>query len=260
MSYRRFIALGDSMTEGMSDQIIDGKYRGWADRTADVMATHWQDFSYANLAVRGKLVKQVLDEQIPVALNMVEGSSTLISFHAGANDVIRPKYDPLRTIATYNEGIEKLKRSGATLMLFCVLEDSGAKTRTAEIWKERFEVFNNNVRKKSAEANAILFDPNSDDFWRDPRFISEDRLHLNSEGHRRVAQAVLARFDLPHDPKWREKLPPLEKNSTLENVVINISWFYKYVIPWMGRRLRGRSSGDGRSPKYPEPITWSPRS
>ena len=81
------------MTEGMSDQIIDGNYRGWADRTADVMAANWQGFSYANLAVRGKLVKQVLDEQVPVAIEMVDGPRTLVSFHAGANDVIRPKYD-----------------------------------------------------------------------------------------------------------------------------------------------------------------------
>ena len=48
------------MTEGMSDQIIDGNYRGWADRAADVMAANWQGFSYANLAVRGKLVKQAI--------------------------------------------------------------------------------------------------------------------------------------------------------------------------------------------------------
>ena len=259
MSYKRFIALGDSMTEGMSDQIIDGNYRGWADRAADVMAANWQGFSYANLAVRGKLVKQVLDEQVPVAIEMVDGPSTLVSFHAGANDVIRPKYDAPRTIATYNEGVDRLVDSGATVMVFCVLEDSGAKTRTAQIWKERFTVFNDNVRRKAAEVNAILFDPNRDDFWRDPRFISDDRLHLNAEGHRRVAQAVLARLDLPHDPDWRKKLPPMEEITTLESLAINLNWFYKYAIPWMGRRLRGRSSGDGRSPKYPEAIAWQPR-
>ena len=122
-----------------------------------------------------------------------------------------------------------------------------------------FRSFNENVRRKAAEVNAILFDPNNDDFWRDPRFISDDRLHLNAEGHRRVAQAVLARLDLPHDPDWRKKLPPMEEITTLESLAINLNWFYKYAIPWMGRRLRGRSSGDGRSPKYPEAIAWQPR-
>lgn len=254
MKYNRFIALGDSMTEGMSDEIVGGNYRGWADRVAEVMADNWSGFSYANLAIRGKLVGQVVKEQIPLAKPFIEGASTLVSFHAGANDVIRPKYDPNLTIATYNHGVDELVRSGATLMLFCVLEDSGATTRAAQIWKERFKHFNENVRRRAAAVNAILFDPNPHDFWRDQRFIDEDRLHLNAEGHRRVAQAVLSHFGLPHDPDWRKPLPKAEPITALEKLQIDARWFGKYALPWMGRRLRRRSSGDGRSAKYPVPI------
>lgn len=244
------------MTEGMSDEIIDGNYRGWADRVAEVMAANWDDFTYANLAIRGKLVGQVVTEQIPLALPHIEGKSTLVSFHAGANDVIRPKYDKSLAIGTYNEGVAKLTESGATVMLFCVLEDSGAKTRAAKVWKERFAEFNENVRQIAAESGALLFDPNNDDFWRDPRFIHEDRLHLNSEGHRRVAQAVLSRLELPHDEDWRMKLPPAKPISRLEKLKIDLHWLWKYAIPWLGRRIRRRSSGDGRSAKYPIPAPF----
>ena len=247
------------MTEGMSDEVIDGKYRGWADRVAEVMAANWSGFTYANLAIRGKLVGQVVTEQIPLALGHIEGKSTLVSFHAGANDVIRPKYDPALAIATYNEGVTKLSDSGATLMLFCVLEDSGATTRAAKIWKERFAQFNMNVRKVAGETGALLFDPNSDDFWRDTRFIHEDRLHLNAEGHRRVAQAVLSRFDLPHDPNWRMQLPPAEPISRIAQAKIDLNWFWNYALPWLGRRIRRRSSGDGRSAKYPVPVDFRTR-
>ena len=260
MNYNRFIALGDSMTEGMSDEIIDGRYRGWADRVAEVMADNWSDFSYANFAIRGKLVGQVVKEQIPLAKPFIEGKSTLVSFHAGANDVIRPKFDPDLAIATYNFGVDELVRSGATLMLFCVLEDSGAKTRAAQIWKERFKYFNENVRRRAAAVDAILFDPNPHDFWRDPRFIDEDRLHLNAEGHRRVAQAVLAHFNLPHDPDWRKPLPKAEPITSLKKLQIDARWVGKYALPWLGRRIRGRSSGDGRSAKYPAPIKLKTRS
>ena len=55
MSFQRFIVCGDSYSEGMSDEVIHGKYRGWADRVADVMAQANADFTYVNLAVRGKL-------------------------------------------------------------------------------------------------------------------------------------------------------------------------------------------------------------
>ena len=78
MQYTRFIALGDSMTEGMSDELINGKYRGWADRVADKLAKDNPDFTYMNLAVRGKLLKQVVEDQIPVAIKFVDGPKTLI--------------------------------------------------------------------------------------------------------------------------------------------------------------------------------------
>jgi len=238
MTYNRFIALGDSMTEGMQDEIINGKYRGWADRVADVMAENYENFTYANLAIRGKLVGQVHDEQVPIALGLANGPSTIVSFHA------------------YNSAVDTLIKSGVSLMLFCVLEDSGKKNKTAQIWQERFAIFNENVRKKANSVGAILFDPNQDDFWRDSRFIHDDRLHLNSEGHRRVAQAVLARLNLPHDPDWRKPLPPEEPKTIVEKSQINLHWFGAYAVPWMIRRARRRSSGDGRSAKYPAPINW----
>jgi hypothetical protein len=147
-------------------------------------------------------------------------------------------------------------KSGATLMLFCVLEDTGKRNKTAQIWQERFNVFNDNVRKKANSVGAILFDPNQDNFWKDSRFIHEDRLHLNSEGHRRVAQAVLARLNLPHDPDWRKPLPAATPLSIKEKTQINLHWFGAYAVPWMIRRARRRSSGDGRIAKYPAPITW----
>ena len=222
MSYNRFIALGDSMTEGMQDEVINGKYRGWADRVADVMAENYENFTYANLAIRGKLVGQVHDEQVPIALGLANGPSTIVSFHAGANDVIRPKYDPEKTMNTYNSAVDTLVKGGVSLMLFCVLEDSGKKNKTAQIWQERFAIFNENVRRKANDVGAILFDPNQDDFWRDSRFIHEDRLHLNSEGHRRVAQAVLARLNLPHDSDWRTPLPPESPKSIIEKTQVNL--------------------------------------
>ena len=258
MSYNRFIALGDSMTEGMQDEKIKGNYRGWADRVADVMASNYENFTYANLAIRGKKVGQVLREQVPVALGLVNGPSTIISFHAGANDVIRPKYDPVKTFAEYDQAVRALVKSGATVMLFCVLEDSGAKTRAAKVWKLRFEAFNENVRKIAGEVGAILLDPNQESSWRHPGFIHEDRLHLNSLGHYRVAQAVLARLNLPHDSSWRTPLPPPVKLPLGEQIKTNLRWIILYGIPWAIRRIRKKSSGDGRSPKYPAPTTWKP--
>ncbi len=256
MTYRRFIALGDSMTEGMCDEKIDGNFRGWADRVADEMSKASPEFTYANLAVRGKLVGQVLTEQVPVALNYVQGKGTLLSFHAGANDSIRPKYDGQLIIDTYNETVDVLVLSGAQLMLFCVLEVTGVTGKRAQLWNSRFTVFNENVRKKSREVGAILLDPNSEAFWQDQGFLAPDRLHLNSEGHRRVSESVLAALGLPHDLEWKRPLPPQRKKNFLSRFFSDIRWFIAYGLPWAMRRLRGRSSGDGRLSKYGKPIKW----
>ncbi len=258
--FKRFIALGDSMTEGMNDEIIRGNFRGWADRVADVLATQHHDFTYMNLAIRGKLVGQVLHEQIPLALPFIaddqSASEVLVSFHAGANDVLRPKYDPERTFALYNESVRKLHQSGARVMLFCVLETFAAGSKTGSALAERFREFNKNVKQMAEETGAILLDPNPDEFWHDKAFMSWDRLHMNSQGHYRAAQGVLAKLGLPHDERYREPLPPGIDPSAMKKLSENTKWFLLFLMPWIWRRIRGRSSGDGRSPKYSRPTSW----
>jgi lysophospholipase L1-like esterase len=267
-SFARFIALGDSMTEGMNDVIINGNFRGWADRVADVLATTHPNFTYMNLAIRGKLVGQVVREQIPVALKNIpypgsisggyeiKPSEILVSFHAGANDILRPKYSAEETIATYNKGVEIFAERGVRLMLFCILEDFAAGSKTGSALAERFRYFNENVKRIARNTGAILLDPNPEPFWHDRSFMSWDRLHMNSEGHHRAAQGVLAKLELPHDPKFREPHLRIETKSQMKQLRENIHWFFAFLLPWIWRRIRGRSSGDGRAPKYGEPISW----
>jgi lysophospholipase L1-like esterase len=208
--YTRFIALGDSMTEGMSDEVVKGKYRGWADRVADVLAKDDPNFTYVNLAIRGKLLKQVVEDQIPSALKYIEGKQTLVSFHAGANDVLRPNYKPEVSLPEYERGIKQLTDSGATVIVFTVR-----------------------------------------------RFLAFDRLHMNSEGHRRLANAVLEGLGYEFDKDWRLELPPAKKKNKVHKVLVDILWIGIFLIPWIWRRIRGKSSGDGRSAKYEAPVSWS---
>jgi lysophospholipase L1-like esterase len=254
--YARFIALGDSYTEGMSDEKKDGQYRGWADRVADVMTTAHPDFTYANLAIRGKLVKQVIDEQIEAALDQVTGPQTLISFHAGANDVIRPGYKAEIVLAQYADAVRRLAASGATILLFTVLERTGNTGRSAKMWELRFGAFNKNVRAVAAEVGAIIADANEETAFSDRRFLAFDRLHLNAMGHDRVAQAVLEILELPFDSGWRKPLPPAKPEPKVLRAAITVLWFITFALPWMWRRARGKSSGDGRSCKFPTAITW----
>ena len=256
MKYNRFIAIGDSFTEGMCDEKRYGQYRGWADRVADVMAQAQPGFQYANLSVRGKLLKQVIDEQLDAAIAQVVDKTTLVSFHAGANDVIRPKYNPNVVLPLDAEAARKLAASGATVMLFTVLERTGNTGRGSDVWAARFGEFNKIVREVGAEAGAIIIDANGETFFSDNRFLAFDRLHLNAEGHNRVAQALLEKLGYQFDSAWRIPLPPAPASSWLLRRISSTIWFFTFALPWIWRRLRGKSSGDGRSAKYPTPTRW----
>ena len=240
----------------MTDEIVNGKYRGWADRVADGLAKENPDFTYANLAIRGKLLKQVIDDQLPIALSYVTGPDTLLSFHAGANDAIRPSYNASLAKKLYVEAVRRAAATGATIMLFTVLEDTGNKGRTANLWKERFSVFNQMVLEVGAEVGAIINDGNGGTLFQDNRFLAFDRLHINKAAHFRVAQAILERLGYSYDSSWKVPLPPVSQLIKLKRKVITPFWFFSFVIPWIIRRLRGKSSGDGRTFKYPVPISW----
>jgi hypothetical protein len=141
-------------------------------------------------------------------------------------------------------------------MLFTVLERTGNTGRGSEVWAARFSEFNKSVRKVGAEVGAIVIDANGESFFSDSRFLAFDRLHLNAEGHHRVAQALLEKLGYQFDPAWRIPLPPAQPTPWLKKRAISTIWFFTFALPWIWRRVRGKSSGDGRSAKYPTPTAW----
>lgn len=256
MKFTRFIVCGDSFSEGMSDEIVDGQYRGWADRMADVLAHQGAEFTYANFAIRGRLIHQVASDQVPIALEFVTGADTLFSFHAGANDVLRPNYKSEISLPLYSQTVRTIAASGATVLLFTVLERTDRQGRTAELWARRFSEFNKNVRAVAEEVGAYVADANEEGLLSDRRFLADDRLHLNEIGHDRVAQGILEMLGLPYAMNWREPLPPATPLSQRLRHKSNFTWFLTFFLPWVWRRLRRRSSGDGRSSKQMYPISW----
>ena len=117
LPWSRFVAIGDSFTEGVGDPESDspGGLRGWADRFAEVLAHHNDDLAYANLAVRGKLIRQITEEQLVPAIDL---RPDLVSVCAGGNDVIRPGADPDAVAVQLEYVLRKLRETGATVMVF----------------------------------------------------------------------------------------------------------------------------------------------
>ena len=217
--FTRFIALGDSMTEGMCDEIVDGNYRGWADRVADTLAKANPNFSYVNLAIRGKLLHQVIDDQIPAAVRFVTGPETLVSFHAGANDVLRPNYQAEVAFAKYEKGISDLAKTGATMIVFTVVDRVEGNGKTAQLWHERFSAFNVNVRIVANKYGATIIEADDARWMADLRFLAKDRLHLNSDGHWRLSQAVLEKLGKDFDAAWKIPLALAAKKPKIKKKI-----------------------------------------
>lgn len=243
----RFVALGDSFTEGLEDEPgPDRRHRGWADRVAAALAVEQGRVRYANLAVRGRLLDQVVAEQLPVALEL---APDLVSFHAGPNDVLRPRADVPAILERYDAAVGTLRAAGVRTLLFTVIERTGT-GRTADRLGSRFAGFNAGVRATAARHGAILVDVAAVPALRDRRLWDSDRLHLAPEGHARVAAAVLEALGGPAGTWWRTELPGSPRATRRVALAADVRWVRVHLLPWVGRRLRGVSSGDGMNAKH----------
>lgn len=249
--YSRFVALGDSTTEGIDDPYpgLD-QFRGWADRLAELLAGVNPKLLYANLAVRGRLIGQIHDTQLQPALAM---QPDLASVVGGVNDVLRRHVD-LDHVANTMERMQTALIDGGATVLTMTLPDLASSVGIARIISERVLAYNQLMREVAARSGAVLVDMAAEPTATHPLLWSEDRLHANSEGHARIALVAAHTLGLPDVDvaAARAELPPQSVLPLHRAVAGELAWAWRYLRPWLGRRLRGTSSGDSVSAKRPE--------
>lgn len=245
----RLVCVGDSFTEGVADEFRpDGEYLGWSDRVAAALARA-EPVEYANLAVRGKLLDQVVDVQVPAAEAL---QPDILTFHAGGNDVLRRGTDLPDLFRRYDEAVAEICTTDRQVVLFTCLTRAGGTGKLADAIAARLDAFNDNVREAARRHGALVVEIDTAEAFNDRRLWNADRLHLNAEGHKRVAAAVLETLGLDPGVRWREPLPPVKARSKVQDLVADVTWAGNHFAPWVWRRVRGVSSGDGRAAKQPE--------
>ncbi|MFD2093256.1 SGNH/GDSL hydrolase family protein [Blastococcus deserti] len=140
-----------------------------------------------------------------------------------------------------------------------VLLATGVDTRQAPILRRvrgKVVVLNAHIWSIAARSGAAVLDQWGADWIQDRRMWDADRIHLTGQGHRRIALAAAAALGLPgtDGDGWRTPLPPATSRAFRVAVAEEAAWVRGFVAPWVGRRLRGRSSGDGRAQKRPVPL------
>ncbi|CAM3668834.1 SGNH/GDSL hydrolase family protein [Isoptericola cucumis] len=268
--WSRYVAVGDSFTEGLWDPYpfadgspapagteSDAKQRGWADRLADALsarraAAGQAPLEYANLAIRGRLLRQVLAEQVDVAL---EAGPDLVSVVGGGNDILRPQADVDVLSAHLEQSVSAIRATGADVLL-----GTGFKAGAGLSWtRGRVGQYNANIWSIARKHGAHVLDLWGLNPLFDLRMWSDDRIHLTPEGHRRVADAALVGLGLsPDDAAYAAQLDPLPPQAFVERARANAQWARTHVVPWVQRRIKHTSSGDGREPKWPTPTAAWP--
>jgi lysophospholipase L1-like esterase len=259
-TFERYVALGDSTTEGLDDPDGAGGYRGWANRLAERIAAHQGSLDYANLGVRGRCARQIKGEQLGPALALRPDLATVV---AGMNDLLRGGFDA-RAIA---EDVGDMQRAlidrGCVVLTFTLPDISRrlAKGPFARLLSRRTLALDDELRRVAQASGALLLDLAAHELATDPRMWSRDRLHANAEGHARIAAALAQLLGLPGiDDSWLAPLPETTPAGLRARLAEDLAWGRDYFVPWLWRRARGRSAGDDRTAKQPSlmPVRAAP--
>lgn len=244
--YHRYAAVGDSWTEGVGDPdpTRPNGVRGWADRVAEVLATRSDDVGYANFAIRGHRVHEIIEQQLEPALAL---APDLLTFQGAGNDILRTRVDLDALVGSIDAAVGRANEVGATVVLFT---HGAAASGPFSALRGRIAIFNELIREVVDTHDAVLVDN-----WRiteatDTRLWDVDRVHLSPVGHHRAALEVLDTLGIPHEhPPFG--LPPADAPSRRARLRDDVDWARTFVGPWAYRRITGRSMGDGVQPKRP---------
>ncbi|WP_308257519.1 SGNH/GDSL hydrolase family protein [Pseudonocardia lacus] len=241
--YRSVVSIGDSFTEGVGDELDDGTVRGWADLVAHgLQAAAEEPVLYANLAVRGKLLGPILGEQLDAALAL---GPDLLTVNGGGNDLLRARVG-IRELSESTRRATARATAAGTHVLVVTGADPTARLPLGRAVRRRGDALADAVRAWATDLTAVTFVDNwHDDRLREADCWSGDRLHLGPAGHRRVAGNVLRALGVAV-PEDLLRVPHGAGTPTSSG---GPGYYARHVLPWVGRRLRGRSSGDGREPK-----------
>jgi lysophospholipase L1-like esterase len=241
--FDRYVAIGDSSTEGLDDPAEGGGYRGWSRRLALRIAELQGSLEYANLGVRGRTTRQILDQQLAPALAL---RPDLVTAFSGTNDLVTLRFDA-RAVTHDMETIQRaLIAGGATVMTF-TLPDFTPVMPIARGIAPRIRALNEGLRVASARTGAILIDFALYPVASDSRLWSDDRIHANAMGHGLVADALAYTLGLPGtDDSWKRPLPPRAQKTRWEWLAGEMSWTRRHVLPWIGRRVWPHSGSSTR--------------
>ncbi|GAB2811487.1 SGNH/GDSL hydrolase family protein [Streptomyces chlorus] len=227
----RFVALGDSLTEGVGDR-TDGGWRGWAALLAGSLGE--EPARFTNLARSGAQTHDVLEAQLPVALNL---GPDLVSVVVGVNDTLRQSFDIHAVARRLDRVYEACTAQGAVLLTACLPDPGGVMGLPGVLARplaRRQRAVNTVVHALSDRYDAVHLHAGEGDWVTDRAMWSVDRMHPGERGHRQLAvrfHALLVERGLVTGPA-----PSPEPQSAAPTPGANLWWMATAGTGWVARR------------------------
>ena len=252
--WTRYVAIGDSFTEGMSDPdpARPDAYVGWADRLAhhlDAIAeAEHLPFGYANLAVRGRKLHDVVGPQLEAALTM---TPDLVSMVGGGNDLLRPSVDLDGLASRLEDAVVRIRQAGADVLLATPTDTrdaglvQGAARPARGAHREHLHASPSGTAATSSTSGAW---PRCATGGCGPTTASTSRARgtAGSPSPRSPPWATT-----PTSPTGRRRCPRPTRRPAATSLRGHAEWARTHARPWVQRRLRGESSGDAVVAKRP---------
>ena len=253
--FTRYVAIGDSLTEGLDDTPWPGDVpRGWADLLAQHLSVQaGAPIHYANFAIRGQKAGQVRATQLPAAL---AARPDLVTVTAGMNDLMRPRVDIDAVGDELDDMARQLVESGVVTVMVPLPDMTDLLPIGARL-KGRVDALNATLADVARRRGVLLAPLPPRQVFGHREAWSSDRLHLSPLGHSRFALGILHTLELPTPSAWDEPLVAAPPVGSVQRMAGEVRWWAGFAGPWIGRRLTGRSSGDGRTCKRLELEPWT---
>lgn len=189
--WRRYVAIGDSVTAGVGDPVPGYPSGGFCKMLADALSAVGGELEYHNLGRRHLTTAQIRETQLAPALAL---DPDLVTVLAGGNDLLAPEPDLAATEVELERIVAPLAARGATVLMFTMFDIFQADVMPAEaetLLRGRLDSLHNVIRDVSERHPVVLVDlallPES----ADSGIYSKDLRHGNMRGHAINARAAL---------------------------------------------------------------------
>jgi lysophospholipase L1-like esterase len=225
------VALGDSVTVGVGDRVVDGDPLGWSAHLARMIGAP----CFTNLSRTGARARDVLAEQLAPALATHAQVATLL---VGGNDVLRADFHADRVAADVRAACDALVEAGMTVLVV-LLHDPGQVLPGGggvfgRVIAARADLVNAAIHAAlDGRSGVVLFDPRTESSTYERVTWHIDRMHPSPLGHRVLAShgaGALARagvVQVASMPQVPEEEPGIWAHAV---------WLIRNGVPWFAKR------------------------